>query len=547
MPRHVLFSFVGNHDPLEVPDASADPGPVLSMLRERSFDHVVLLTTGSDYLERANVIRSVAQRTLVSAPTFTLIDVLVNSVVDYEELYQVMTAAVRRAETTFGDGAERFVLLDPGTPQMQTVWVLLAHAGVIQARLLQGIPARFGDGRYRWREVRLDPSRVPIEMHVREPRPTVHTEEQAPFTRRDVHTGTATDARPAPPQRVSADRWLMVADEIVGRSAALEAVLAQVGRAAAFDEVVLISGETGTGKELLARRLHATGPRRNGPFLPVNAATIDRESAESKLFGHAKGAYTGATQERPGAFRSAEGGTLFLDEIGELSLELQARLLRAIEMGEITPLGEDRPQRVNLRIVAATNRDLATCVRQGTFRADLLQRLRQIVIAVPPLRERVGDVAYLSHTFVAAWSERYGTPRRIDADAVQLFEDFRWPGNVRQLKNVVHRVCMNATAERIGAAAAAAELEREEREAGLYAGSPAEYRASERAAPIADPAAWDGESPVALTQILHETERSWYKAALRSTAGNKIDAARLLGLNAPAFRKALRERFSDLL
>lgn len=257
MPKQILFSFVGNHDPLVVPHDGADPGPVLSILCERTFDRVVLLTTGGDYVERANVIRSVAQLWLHSVPTFTLNDVQVNSVVDYEELYQVMTTAIQRAEATLEVDAQRFVLLDPGTPQMQTVWVLLVHAGVIQARLLQGIPARFGDGRYRSREVRLDPARVPIEMRVRGPQPPRRSERSAEEGRPVTRARSAIEPRAATQLRTSNDRRLTVADEIAGRSAALEAVLAQVDRAPTFDEVVLITGETGTGKELIARRLHA--------------------------------------------------------------------------------------------------------------------------------------------------------------------------------------------------------------------------------------------------------------------------------------------------
>ena len=271
---------------------------------------------------------------------------------------------------------------------------------------------------------------------------------------------------------------------------------------------------------------------------------IGREQA----FGHAKGAYTGGAQQRLGAFRSAEGGTLFLDEIGELSLDLQARLLRAIEMGEITPLGEDRPQRANVRVVAVSNRDLAACVRQGTFRADLLRRLRQIVIEVPPLRERGGDIVHLAHTFAAAWIDRYRSVRRFEDLAARLLEDFRWPGNVRQLKNVVHRLCMNASGDTVGANAVKAKLARENREAAFHVGTTDAHRAASHwVAPHYRPPTFDGSTPVVLSQILHDTERSWYEAALRAAAGNKIEAARLLGLNAPAFRKALRERFSDLL
>ncbi len=311
-----------------------------------------------------------------------------------------------------------------------------------------------------------------------------------------------------------------------------------VDRVAPFDELVLITGETGTGKELIARRLHTMSPRRDNPFVVLNAATLDAAMAGSALFGHCKGAFTGAENMRLGAFRSAQGGTFFLDEIGELTLEMQARILRAIELREITPVGEDRSVQVDVRVVVATNRDLSEMVRAGTFRLDLYQRLCQFPLLVSPLRERAGDIQLLTEAFVEQWNRRYDGNRTLPADAVSLLERYGWPGNVRQLRHIVSRLCLMADESgEITLDSVRIALEREEQQHGKTAGTiPAPGTAD------AHPAQRLGAGPVDLRVILEETERSWYDAALTISGGNQAEAARLLGVKPPAFRKAMRER-----
>ncbi len=234
-------------------------------------------------------------------------------------------------------------------------------------------------------------------------------------------------------------------DGLIGRSHAIRRVREQIAQVAGTDATVLIHGETGTGKELVARAIHCASHRSDRPLIKVNCAAVPGALIESEFFGHEKGAFTGATQKREGRFALADGGTIFLDEIGELPLELQAKLLRVLQEGEFEPVGSARTQKVNVRVVAATNRDLSQAVRDGTFREDLYYRLNVFPIYVPPLRERRGDVALLAEAFASRAARRLG--RRInpiDATAIAHLEEYRWPGNVRELQNVIERAVITA-------------------------------------------------------------------------------------------------------
>lgn len=235
------------------------------------------------------------------------------------------------------------------------------------------------------------------------------------------------------------------ADDIVGSSPALQRVLQQVELVAPTSASVLILGESGTGKEAIARRLHERSLRRKRPLVTVNCASIPRELFESEFFGHVKGAFTGAVRDRAGRFQAADGGTLFLDEIGEIPVELQSKLLRAIQQGQFERVGEERTRRVDVRIVAATNRDLAQEVSHGRFRQDLYYRLSVFPIQVPPLRERIDDISELATHFVKASSARLGiAPAAVGRQHLEVLRRYLWPGNIRELQNVVERAVILA-------------------------------------------------------------------------------------------------------
>ena len=235
-------------------------------------------------------------------------------------------------------------------------------------------------------------------------------------------------------------------EEMVGNSPALLALLRKVERVADTDATVLIYGETGSGKELIARALHNSGPRKQRPLVKVNCGAVPASLLESELFGHVKGAFTGAIDRRVGRFELADGGTLFLDEIGELPLDTQVKLLRVLQEQEFEPVGSSKTMRVDVRIIAATNRDLAEEVRAGRFRSDLFFRLNVVPLTVPPLRERPADIPLLVAYFLSRFAKKFG--RRIDGvsrDTMDRLVRYQWPGNIRELQNIVERAVVLST------------------------------------------------------------------------------------------------------
>ena len=239
--------------------------------------------------------------------------------------------------------------------------------------------------------------------------------------------------------------------EMVGTSPQMEAVRKEIQLLASTDSAVLIQGESGTGKELAARAIHAASSRRSGPFVRINCASIPRDLLESELFGHRKGAFTGATESRDGVFTAANGGVLFLDEIGDLPVELQPKLLHAVEEKEITPVGGREPKAISVKILSATNQDLEEMVRQGRFRTDLFYRLNTMVLRIPPLRERQGDVPLLARHFAAIFANELGyEPPEISSQALKILEEYHWPGNVRELRNVMERAVLLSKGDQVG-------------------------------------------------------------------------------------------------
>jgi two-component system nitrogen regulation response regulator GlnG len=331
---------------------------------------------------------------------------------------------------------------------------------------------------------------------------------------------------------------------LIGRSPAMQEVYRVIARLMGTDLTVTIMGESGTGKELVARALHDYGKRRNGPFVPINMAAIPRELIESELFGHEKGAFTGATARSMGRFEQAQGGTLFLDEIGDMPLEAQTRLLRVLQEGEFTAVGGRVPIRADVRVIAATHHDLRHLIRQGLFREDLFYRLNVAPIRLPPLRERTADIPALARHF-AALAVREGLPaKRLDDEAMERLRSSRWPGNVRELENLMRRLAALYTQEVIGVSIVDAEL-------GEPAGAAEtpDAAAGEGLAGAVERhirgyfAAHKGGLPAAglYDRVLREVERPLIVLTLGATRGNQIRAAHLLGLNRNTLRKKIRE------
>ncbi len=332
---------------------------------------------------------------------------------------------------------------------------------------------------------------------------------------------------------------------LVGRSPAMQEIYRVLARLMQTDLTVMISGESGTGKELVARALHDYGKRRAGAFVAVNMAAIPRDLIESELFGHEKGAFTGANTRSSGRFEQAEGGTLFLDEIGDMPMEAQTRLLRLLQQGEYTTVGGRTPIKSDVRIIAATNKDLRQLIQQGLFREDLFFRLNVVPLRLPPLRERVEDIPDLIRHFFAQ-AQREGLPaKQVDAAGLDRLKRYRWPGNVRELENLARRLAALYPQETIGAAVIETELSQPALPAGgeEVGGSEASLAAAVERHLAAYFAGFDeGLPPAGLYhRVLREIEYPLLTAALAATRGNQIRAADLLGLNRNTLRKKVRD------
>lgn len=298
-------------------------------------------------------------------------------------------------------------------------------------------------------------------------------------------------------------------DTLVGRSAPMREIQKMIGLAAASDANVLIRGETGTGKELVARTLHAASARTDGPFVAINCAAIPADLLESELFGHVRGAFTGASNARRGSFREANGGTLFLDEIGDMPLAMQAKILRALQEREVLPVGADAPVRVNVRVVAATHRDLQAMIRNGEFRQDLYYRLAVVPLTVPALRDRPDDIERLAQHFLAAVDG--GHAKGLTDQALARLKTYAWPGNVRELRNAIERAAVVVRGTHIDA-------------------SDFEFLHDD------ETRAEDGS----LSSSVQRVEREQIERALRDAHGNRSEAARMLGIHRQALYKKMK-------
>jgi transcriptional regulator with PAS, ATPase and Fis domain len=317
-----------------------------------------------------------------------------------------------------------------------------------------------------------------------------------------------------------------LSNPLIGNSAGMRVVRAMIARLATSNSTVLITGESGTGKELAARAIHELSPRQNGCFVPVNCGAIPEELLESELFGHVRGAFTGAVNARQGRFQFAHGGTLFLDEIAEMSAKLQVKLLRVLQERQFEPVGSDSPVQVDVRVVAATNRDLRVAVRERKFREDLFYRLNVLPLELPPLREREADIALLIGHFLSLHARRRGKPTiQVDDAAIEIMEKYSWPGNVREVENLVERlVVLN--------------------EVGTVRATDLPDYVIHNATPqfpTMAPVSLPNEG-VDLDGILEKIEDGFIQQALERSRGNKTLAAELLNLNRTTFIERLRKK-----
>jgi DNA-binding NtrC family response regulator len=502
-----LIAFVGMRDPY--PEQEDEPGPILAYLVsqaeiDRPVDETWLLCTGGDFLERARDLESEARseglKTKFIPVSFSAADVIDYAAI-WAELQRLLALVREKAGSLSRDW---LFLLDSGTPQMKTTLFLAARSGLFDATLIQGIPPRFAGGSYKCREVRL------------EGMPEIRL---SPL----VQPRRASSGGPAPS---ATDRG-----EPVAASEAFAEILRRARGAARYDEPVLLLGETGTGKTMIARRIHESSSRSDGPFVEVNCSAIAAELAESELFGHKKGSFTGADSGRAGKFRAAHGGTLFLDEVGDLSLSIQSKLLKAIEDKAVCPVGSEERVEADARLVAATNRDLAAMVASRLFRRDLYERLKVVVIELPPLRRRREDVRPLAEAFVASWNAQYQESRRLTDEAMIALESYSWPGNVRELRNSLRAALNVAKSEVVGP---------ESLPDDVRSASPSTRCAEEP--PSGEVAIPDGG--LNLKAKIVQIEWGYVSAALRRTDRNCEAAAKLLGMTGHTLRKALRERFA---
>jgi len=343
----------------------------------------------------------------------------------------------------------------------------------------------------------------------------------------------------------------LVFDDLIGKSGEMRQVIRLGERAAQSNIPILIEGESGVGKELVARAIQGTSERAGKPFVTVNCGAIPENLVESILFGHEKGSFTGATDKHLGKFQEADGGTLFLDEIGELRLDMQVKLLRALQEGEIDPIGSKRPVKVDVRIISATNRDLAERIREGQFREDLYYRLNVFPIAVPPLRNRRGDLVELARHFIQRFAAEENKPvTGLTPEASDLIERFDWPGNVRQLENTIFRAVVLCDGTMLDVCdfpqiAAALGVEARERRPVAYVEASAPRTAQSAPIPVAaangSPYAMSATSADGHMRRLEDMEAEIIRLAISRYEGRMSEVARRLGIGRSTLYRKLKE------
>lgn len=544
--NNALFSFVDLKDPFAASEIEGEgrPGPVLSILGSRHFQQLHLFHTPHAgevaQLTQAEVnlrfphCRTWLHRLPVSDPK------------DYSAVMGSLAHAVRNAATQ-ARGYSVFVCVSSGTAEMRTAWFILASTGLLPATMLQvGSPAEplFGAANVKevpeytadWQQLRdlvmpqtffsckadlqeiddlagLDHAHSALECRREE---IYRRDVDRRSTRADRHVAREIEEPPESELNHALKELNLFVGSAVMRDAAERASVA----ASDSDLPVLVTGETGTGKEMFARLIHRLSARREREMIAVNCAAIPKDLVESHLFGHVKGAFTGASADHAGKFESAHGSTLFLDEIGELTLEAQAKILRVLEDSRIERVGSSQPKKVDVRIVAATNRNLIAEVSEGRFRQDLYYRLAVVEVRLPPLRQRTGELPLLANALMKQINQKRQNPRQLTPAAVQRLVEYTWPGNARELRNVLQSAALFSKSGSIGPS----DLE-----------FPIAINSGDPLGLLPDP--YRGFE---LTQFLEQVKRRMVLRALEMSGGNQTRAAELLGMSKQNVSKILK-------
>lgn len=491
----VLLSFTGFHDPFSPGPVSGheQEGPVLSLVRSFPVDDVILFSTA-----KTRILTDETEKALRDRHSHVKVEVrhlLIDDPTDYLAILTSLRAEFAGLSKHRKDAAY-FVATASGTPQMHACWVLLVASGEVPGRLLHVRPPQF--------VAEKKPAVTEVDL-ARPEFPTIRSKLWA-----DIQPPEDATRRPAE---------IIEQLGIIGDHPAIVQALETASLLARSDAPVLILGESGTGKEKMASLIHHLSDRASKPFIAVNCAAIPDQLAESTLFGHKKGAFTGANADLHGKFDAANHGTLFLDEVGELSQQVQAKLLRAVQEGVIEPPGEPKGHAVNVRLVAATNRELKQLVANGKFREDLYYRLKVGEVQLPALRERRSDISKLAISILDEINRTLRKPRRFAPEALAALHQHDWPGNVRELRNVVHRAALLVKGD---------EIKRDHLDLPKEPTSAALARL---------PEPHEGFS---LDDYLKQVRKQLFQRALALAGGAQSEAARLLGVTPQAVHKFLK-------
>jgi transcriptional regulator with PAS, ATPase and Fis domain len=491
----VLLTFTGFHDPYfkGLVDQEEQPGPILSLLSTRSFDHILLFDTPKTQRVTQETKKAISR--LHPDSEVHVLEINLDDPTNYQDIFKGLRSHLKNIINRF-QNASFYIAVASGTPQMHACWVLLAASGEIPARIL----------------------------HVRPPQ--FVTKKNPPVSEVDL------SSREFPTVRAQADPILVEENEpdvdsariqlgIVGDHPAMQRALEMGALLAPSHSPILIFGETGTGKELFARFIHRLSGRSREAFIAVNCAAMPENLVESLLFGHKKGAFTGAITDQIGKFDAANKGTLFLDELAELPLPAQAKLLRVLQDGLLEPIGQAKPHKVDVRVVGATNRDLRKILKQGKFREDLFYRLSVGEIRLPALRERRSDIPKLALHALDRLNVSLRNPKRLSSQALARLQSHNWPGNVRDLENVIERTVRLCRRDVLDAD-------------DLIIAEPIAYADPLHALP-------DPYKGFSLEEFLGSARKQLILRALEASGGKQSEAARLLGITPQAVHKFFRK------